>query len=148
MDFQMPIKSLQIVFASKSFEDSKSPYETCSSRCELKKQESSQIFVEKGQRYANITVVCLHWQVYWKVVQRRSGKKMGRLICIQCKTISVFCVSASINYRTYASWYLEKMKKFPEEYPQIYKDFQEGKFLVKRNAGYFKLVAPDMKIQD
>ena len=76
------------------------------------------------------------------------GRKWGGLFAYNARLLPVFCVSGSINYRTYASWYLEKMKKFPEEYPQIYKDFQEGKCLVKRNAGYFKLVAPDMKIQD
>ena len=40
------------------------------------------------------------------------------------------------------------MRKLPEEYPHIYKYFQEGKCLVKTNAGYFTSTVPDMKLQE
>ena len=56
-------------------------------------------------------------------------------------------MSGSINYLRYGSWYLEKMRKLPHEHPEVYKHFQEGKFVVKRNAAYFKAVAADMKIE-
>ena len=134
----MPIKSLQIVFASKSFEDSKSSYETCSSRCELKKQESSQIFVEKVQRYANITVVCLHWQVYWKVVQRRSGKKMGRLICIQCKTTSCFlCIREHKlpDICILVSW---KNEEVPRRVPSNIQRFSRRKIFSEKKRWIFQ----------
>ena len=56
-------------------------------------------------------------------------------------------MSGSINYLRYGSWYLEKMRKFPHEHPEVYKHFQEGKCVVKTNAGYFKAVAADMKLE-
>ena len=56
-------------------------------------------------------------------------------------------MSGSINYLRYGSWYLEKMRKLPHEHPEVYKHFQEGKFVVKTNAGYFKAVAADMKLE-
>ena len=54
-------------------------------------------------------------------------------------------MSGSVNYLQYGSWYLEKMRKLSHEHPDVYKHFQEGKFVVKTNAGYFKAVAADMK---
>ena len=56
-------------------------------------------------------------------------------------------ISDCINYLRDTPCYLEKMRKLPEEYPQIYKYFQEGKCLVKTNAGCFKSTVPDMKLQ-
>ena len=56
-------------------------------------------------------------------------------------------MSGSINYLRYGSWYLEKMRKLPHEHPEVYKHFQERKFIVKINAGYFKAVAADMKLE-
>ena len=38
---------------------------------------------------------------------------------------------------------LKKMRKLPEEYPEIYKHSREERFLVKTNIGYFKSGAPD-----
>ena len=57
-------------------------------------------------------------------------------------------ISDCINYLRDTPCYLEKMRKLPEEYPQIYKYFQEGKCLVKTNAGCFKSAVPDMKLQE
>ena len=56
-------------------------------------------------------------------------------------------MSGSINYLRYGSWYLEKMRKLPLEHPEVHKHFQEGKCVVKTNAGYFKAVAADMKLE-
>ena len=57
------------------------------------------------------------------------------------RLLPVFCISGSIHYLRYASW------KLPGEYPQIYKH-QEGKHLVRTNAGYFISVAHDMELQE
>ena len=56
-------------------------------------------------------------------------------------------MTASINYLRYQSWYLEKMRKLPHEHTEVYKYFQEGKSVVKTNAGYFKEEAADMKLE-
>ena len=59
---------------------------------------------------------------------------------VHCHTIQrlfpIFCISGSLNYLKYASWYLGKMRKLPEEYPQIYNHSQEGECLMKTVAGY------------
>ena len=39
------------------------------------------------------------------------------------------------------------MRKLPEEHPNIYKVFMEGKFVVKRSLGFFNAVASDMKLE-
>ena len=36
------------------------------------------------------------------------------------------------------------MRKLPDEYPEIYKNFLDGKFVVKTGHGHFNAVAPDM----
>ena len=64
------------------------------------------------------------------------------------RVLPVLFISGSINYLRDTSCYLEKMRKLPEEYPQIYKYFQEGKCLVKTNAGCFTSTVPDMKLQE
>ena len=56
-------------------------------------------------------------------------------------------MTGCINYLWYQSWYLEKMRKLPHEHPEVYKHFQEGKFVVTTNAGYFKAEAADMKLE-
>ena len=62
------------------------------------------------------------------------------------RLVPAFCISGNKNYLRYASWYLEKMRKLREEYPQIYKHSQEGKCLVKTSTGYFKLVSNQKSI--
>ena len=37
--------------------------------------------------------------------------------------LPIFCESDSINCLCYSSWYLEKMRKLPDEYPEIYSQF-------------------------
>ena len=39
------------------------------------------------------------------------------------------------------------MRKLPYEHPEVHKHFQEGKFVVKTNAGYFEAVVADMKLE-
>ena len=51
----------------------------------------------------------------------------------------------SIKYLRYASWYVEKMRKLPQDHPEIYVKFMQGHFVVKQNSGEFNAVAPDMK---
>ena len=78
----------------------------------------------------------------------RDGNWALHLLSIQ-ELLPVFCVSGSINYQRqrYGSWYLEKMRKLPEEYPEIYKNYLDGKFVVKIGHGHFNAVAPDMKLE-
>ena len=73
--------------------------------------------------------------------------KLGRSLATNSKASSRFLMSGSINYLRYGFWYLEKMRKLPHEHPEVYRHFQEGKFVVKTNAGYFKAVAADMKLE-
>ena len=39
------------------------------------------------------------------------------------------------------------MRKLPYEHPEVHKHFQEGKFVLKTNAGYSEAVAADMKLE-
>ena len=47
----------------------------------------------------------------------------------------------------YGSWYLEKIQYLETEKPEIYKQLDEGKFVVQTNKGKFKAVSPDMKLE-
>ena len=76
----------------------------------------------------------------------RAGNWEGHLQVAE-KLLPIFLMSGSINYLWYGSWYLEKMRLLPHEHPEVYKHFQEGKFVVKTNAGYFRTVATDMKLE-
>ena len=39
------------------------------------------------------------------------------------------------------------MRKLPQDYPEIYKEFMKGKFVVKTKKGSFNAVSPDMKLE-
>ena len=99
-------------------------------------------------------LTCWHWDgiltliglLKVLVVGDREGNWESHLQVIE-KLLSIFLISVSINYLRYWSWYLEKMRKLPHEHPEVYKHFQEGKFVVKTNAGYVKTVAADMKLE-
>ena len=39
------------------------------------------------------------------------------------------------------------MRKLPYEHPEVHKHFQEGKFVLKTNAGYSEAVTADMKLE-
>ena len=116
------INSLQIVFVSKNIGDSKLSYETCSCRSEQIKQQF--------RKFSNIcserSETCKHCRGVLTLIRLlkgcaaavRKGNGETYFHTIQ-RLLPVFCISGSINYLRYASWYLEKMRKLPEEYPQI-----------------------------
>ena len=68
----------------------------------------------------------------------REGNWAAHLQAIQ-DILPIFAQTGSINHLRYGSWYLEKMRRLPKEYPEIYQQFLEGKFV---NA-----VSPDMKLE-
>ena len=76
----------------------------------------------------------------------RNGDWEGHLQTVQ-KLLPVFRESDSINYLRYASFYVEKMRKMPIEYPDIYKVFMKGKSVAKAQIGNFNGVSPDMKLE-
>ena len=76
----------------------------------------------------------------------RNGDWEGHLQTVQ-KPVPVFREIGSINYLRYASFYVEKMRKLPIEYPDIYKEFMKGKFVVKPKTGNFNGLSPDMKLE-
>ena len=76
----------------------------------------------------------------------REGNWKGHLQAIK-DMITVFCQTGSVNYQRYCFLCLEMMRQLPEEYPCIYKEFMEGKFVVKTSAGFFSAVVPDMKLE-
>ena len=80
------------------------------------------------------------------VATEREGNWGGHLYVIQWLLL-VFLMSGSINDLRYRSWYPEKIRKLPHEHPDVYRHFQEKKFVVKTNAGYFKAVPADMKLE-
>ena len=61
--------------------------------------------------------------------------------------LPVFRECDSINYLRYAFWYVEKMRKLPQDHPEIYEMFIQGHFVVKQNSGEFNAVALDMKLE-
>ena len=91
-------------------------------------------------------LTCWHWDgiltliglLKVLVVGDREGNWESHLQVIE-KLLSIFLISVSINYLRYWSWYLEEMRKLPHEHPEVYKYFQEEKFVVKTNAGYVTL---------
>ena len=148
--FPEAIKNLQLAFSSKNVEESKIAYDICVRRCEIIKQE----FEKFSQSCNQKSEMCKHWNGMLKLISLlkdfvaadREGNWEAHLHTIQ-RLLPIFCMSGSINYLRYASWYLEKMQKLPEEHPQIYKHFQVGKFVVKTKPGFYKSVAPDMKLE-
>ena len=72
------------------------------------------------------------WQAHLQVTQNLSP---------------VFRECNSISYLRYASWYVEKMTKLPQDHPEIYEQFMQGHFVVKQNNREPYAVAPDMKLE-
>ena len=83
-------KSLQIAFASKHFEDSKLSYETCSSRCELIKQE----FGKFSNIWCGLKVISLLKGCVAAVSEGKGG--MDHFYTMQI-LLPVFCTSGSIT---------------------------------------------------
>ena len=106
------------------------------------------------QKRAEKSEMCRYWDGLIKlsktltslIAADRDGNWALHLLSIQ-ELLPVFCVSGSIIYQRYGSWYLDKMRKLPEEYPEIYKNYLDGKFFVKTGHGHFNAVAPDMKLE-
>ena len=72
----------------------------------------------------------------------REENSKGHFQAIQ-DMIPIFCQIVSVNYQRYCILYLEMM---PEQ-PNIYKEFMEGKFVVKTSADFFNTIAPGMKLE-
>ena len=80
------------------------------------------------------------------VSANREGNWERHLQAVQ-DLLPIFCESDSENYLSYSSWYLEKMRKTPDEYPEIYSQFMEEKFVAKTTNGAFNSMLPDMKLE-
>ena len=98
--------------------------------------------------------VCKYWEGFLNlcslmkslIVCDRTGNWQGHLQTVQ-ELLPVFLECDSINYLRYASFYLETMRKLPQDNPEIYKEFIKGKFAVKTEKGSFNAVSPDMKLE-
>ena len=147
--FSKALKSFQIALASKNLEENKSSYHVCLNQCQVIKQEFETFSKTRSER----SEVCRYWDGILTLIgllkdlvsADREENWEGHLQVIE-KLLPVFLMSGGINYLRYGSWYLEKMRKLPREHPEVYKHFQEGKFVVKTNAS-FKAVAADMKLE-
>ena len=134
----------------KNPEESKSSYHVCLNQCQVIKEE----FETFSKTCFARSEICRHWDGILTLIgllkdlvaADREGNWEGHLQVIE-KLLPVFLMSGSINYLQYGSWYLEKTRKLPHEHPEVYKHFQEGKFVVKTNAENFKAVAADMKLE-
>ena len=81
--------------------------------------------------------MCTYWEELLKIIgfhknlvaADREGDWEGHLLAVQ-NLLPVFGECGSINYLRYASWYLEKMRRLPEEHPQVYAQFKRGPFVV------------------
>ena len=63
------------------------------------------------------------------------------------KLLPIFGESDSINYLKYASIYLEKMRRLPIEYPEIYRECMNGNVVAETQKSGFNGVSPDMKLE-
>ena len=68
-------------------------------------------------------------------------------LCTVQELLSFFRTTNSINYLRYASWYLEKMRKLPEDHPKIYEKSIKGGFVVQTKPGFFQSTSPDIKLE-
>ena len=76
----------------------------------------------------------------------RDGNWSGHLQAVQDR-LPILSQTGSISYTRYGSIYLEMMRQLPQTHPQLYKEFSEGKFVVKTLNGNFNAVSPDMKLE-
>ena len=149
-EFAKSLKAFQIELASKISEESKSSYHICLSKCKVIKQE----FETFSKRYSERSEICIRWDgiltltdlLKGLVSAEREENWEGHLQVIQ-RLFPVFLISGSINYLRNGFWYLEKMRKLPHEYPEVYKYFKGAKFVMKTNAEYYKTDAADMKLE-
>ena len=98
--------------------------------------------------------VCKYWEGFLNLCSLmksliacdRTGEWQGHLETVQ-EVLPLFLECDSINYLRYASFYLQTMRKLPQDYPEIYKEFMKGKFAVKTKKGRFNAVSPDIKLE-
>ena len=149
-EYAVLLSDLQQALSAKDPDRSKRAYRDCMTSVLMLKKD----FAEFSQTCAEKSEMCRYWDGLIKlsrtltslIAADRDGNWALHLLSIQ-ELLPVFCVSGSINYQRYGSWYLEKMRKLPDEYPEIYKNFLDGKFVVKTGHGHFNAVAPDMKLE-
>ena len=98
--------------------------------------------------------LCRYWNLVCKNIQYLKdlvyadccGDWEGHLEAVQ-NVLPIFAECDSVNNLHYGSLYLEIMRRLPETHPDIYREFMQGGFVVKTNAGKFNAVAPDMKLE-
>ena len=91
--------------------------------------------------------MCQYWEGFLEIVSilkvlfaaDREGNWQVDLQAMQ-NLLLVFRECDSINYLRYASWYAEKIRKLPQDHPEIYEKFMQGHFVVKQNNGEFNAV--------
>ena len=135
---------------SKSEADCKRYFEKCKNDIEILQQD----FVFFSEKCSEKSEVCRYWDglinlstlLKSLIACDRNGDCKRHLQTVQ-KILPVFRESDSINYLRYASFYVEKMRKMPIEYPDIYKVFMKGKSVAKAQIGNFNGVSPDMKLE-
>ena len=135
---------------SKSEADCKRYFEKCKNDIEILQQD----FVFFSEKCSEKSEVCRYWDglinlstlLKSLIACDRNGDWEGHLQTEQ-KLLPVFREKDNINYLRYASFYAEKMRKLPIEYPDIYKEFMKGKFDVKTQIGNFNGVSPDMNLE-
>ena len=124
----------------KDHEVCKAVYEYCKSKIsEIRDRFST--FVKTRSENSEL---CTYWNGIGKlsnmlknlVAADREGDWKGHLQAAQ-DLLFIFSESDSINYLRYGSWYLEKIRYLEIEKPEIYKQLDEGKFVVQTNKSKF-----------
>ena len=86
----------------------------------------------------NMSEMCQYWERFLEIVSilkaliaaDREGDWQAHLQVMQ-NLLPVFRECDSINYLRYAFWYVEEMRKLPQDHPEIYEKFIQGHFVVK-----------------
>ena len=76
----------------------------------------------------------------------RNGDWLAHVQAVQ-DAMPLFQECDSVHYLRYGSFYLEQIRKLPNDYPDIYENFLKGHFAVKTNPGVFNAGSPDMKLE-
>ena len=102
---------------------------------------NSLVFAVEILKFANIGKDVLNLCSLMKSLTAcdRTGDWQGHLQTVQ-ELLPVFLECDSINYLRYALFYLETMRKLPQDYPEIF-------IVVKTKKGSFNAVSPGMKLE-
>ncbi len=76
----------------------------------------------------------------------REGNWKLHLHTVQ-QILPIFAAFDCTNYLRWCSIYLEDMRKLEDMYPEVYREFMRGNFVVKRTLGLFKAVGVDMALE-